>query len=427
MSALAQFAVLRRARQFRRLFLARLGSEFGNWLATIGLTVSVYARTGSATWVGALLLAQLLPGALAGLVLGPLADRLPRRRMLISSDVINASIFVAIAFFPRTGPMVGLAALSSLAAVLFRPAVFAGLPNLVDVEELPAANSLLGLSETVSMMAGPALAGALLLVANATTLFALDAASFLLSALLLLAIPAGALQSERAPSRGHWRDLGDGFGLLKSNRALRAILFGWGLAIAAGGLINVSQIVLVKHALHGGNFSYGLFSACSGIGLALGSVAGASLLGRWGVSRLYNRSLLVMSLATGAAAASPDVPVALVFVVMLGLANMTGLLAGMTIVQQTTGDSMRGRVFTNIGCVMQLLLGLGLVAGGPLTGAVGARLAWASASVLTLGAAGLVFLLLPRSRSVTISVDTGAACIAEADTAYLGPLRRAAS
>jgi len=103
--------LLRRNAGFRMLFLATLGSLLGTWLATIALTVDVYDRTHSGSWVSALLIAVFLPTIVVGVAVGPLLDRLSRRRLMIASDLLRAGVFVALPFVDRPLWIVGLAGL----------------------------------------------------------------------------------------------------------------------------------------------------------------------------------------------------------------------------------------------------------------------------------------------------------------------------
>ena len=82
----SRFTLLENSR-FRLLFLATAASSLGNWLAVIALQVDVYDRTHSAWWVGELLIANILPAVFIGLLLGPLVDRLSRKRLMIGSDL----------------------------------------------------------------------------------------------------------------------------------------------------------------------------------------------------------------------------------------------------------------------------------------------------------------------------------------------------
>lgn len=401
-----QVGLLARAPDFRRLFLARLTSEIGNWLSVIALSVVVYDTTGSATWVGTLLLAKFIPSATLGLILGPLADRLPRRRLLVVSDLINATIFCTLAFVSTIPVIIVLALLSGVASALFRPTVFAGLPNLVSKGDLPHANALISLAENGANLAGPVIAGVLLALLGPTPVFLFDGLTFLVSALILLRIPAAALQSSKSISKGHWRDVGDGLTLIFRERALYVILLSWGLASIGFSGINVAEVVFAKSDLDGGDVGFGILVASSGLGLVLGSVIAGPLITRRGVARVYWLALAAMSLSILAAAGSPALWIAAVFAVFFGVANTVGLIGNTTLIQQVTPDAMRGRVFTSLGSSITLALGLGMLAAGPVTSATSGRVAYAlAAGVLALAA--LVAMVMIPSTEETLPETAG--------------------
>ena len=196
-----QFSLLENGR-FRLLFFATFASGIGNWLAVIALQVDVYDRTHSGWWVGALLIANILPAVFLGLLLGPLVDRLSRKGLMIGSDVGGSRVFVALPFAElrdrdrrssRRSPGIGNA--------FFRPAVLAGLPNLVAEERARRPRTRCSSSSSgrrprsgrssaarSSPRPGPDLA------------YWVNAATFAVSALLVLADP-GAAAAERAPDR----------------------------------------------------------------------------------------------------------------------------------------------------------------------------------------------------------------------------------
>ncbi len=148
--------LLSAAPAFRQLFVATLASGAGTWLAVVALTVDVYDRTRSGRWVSALLIADFLPMIVIGLALGPLFDRLPRRTLLIGADLARLAVFCALPFADSAGAIVGLAAVAGVATAFFRPTVYAGLPNLVDEGDLPAANSRFQTAERLTVTPGPA-------------------------------------------------------------------------------------------------------------------------------------------------------------------------------------------------------------------------------------------------------------------------------
>ena len=148
--ASGRLTLLRRGSAFRLLFAATACSAVGTYLAAIALAVDVKARTDSASWVAALLIADFLPIVVVGLALGPLVDRLQRRRLMIVSDLVRASVFCALPFVGDPAAIVALAGVNGIATGFFRPAVWAGMPNLVDDDDLPQANSLLSTVESVA-------------------------------------------------------------------------------------------------------------------------------------------------------------------------------------------------------------------------------------------------------------------------------------
>src|SRR5262249_33936800 len=155
-------------------------------------------------------------------------------------------------------------------------AVYAGIPNLVPDEELPRANALLQTVENASWFVGPLLGGLLTAAVGPSLPYAINAASFAVSIALIVRIPSRLLQSERALSRGHWRDLRDGFGAALRSASMRAVLVGWGIASFALGGSNVATIFIAKDTLSGGDVGYGLLGGATGAGLVLGSFASAA-------------------------------------------------------------------------------------------------------------------------------------------------------
>ena len=116
---------------FRLLFLSTLGSSIGTLLAAIALAIDVKDRTDSGLWVGAVLIVEFLPTILVGLTLGPLLDRLDAPALMVVADLVRAAVFAALPFATSAAQIVALALVAGLANGFFRPAVYAGVPNLV--------------------------------------------------------------------------------------------------------------------------------------------------------------------------------------------------------------------------------------------------------------------------------------------------------
>ena len=376
---------------FRNLFFATLGSSVGTLLAAVALALDVKDRTDSSPhsglWVFAVLAVEFLPTIAVGLLLGPLLDRLERRSLMIAADVLRVGVFVALPFAPNAASVVGLALVAGLATGFFRPAVYAGVPNLVPDEDLPRANALLQTVENASWAVGPLLGGVLTAAAGPSAAYAINAASFVVSIALLVRIPPHLLQSERALSRGHWSDLREGFRAALQSPSMRAVLVAWGIASLATGVANVSEIFLAKDTFSAGDFGYGLLYAAIGGGLVLGSFGSAGLLARYGVAGVYGGSMALMAVGYGAAAASPDVWIAAACCVVFGLGNGGAVACNALLVQRGTFDLLRGRALTFVMSVTYALLFAGEGIGGLFLNRAGARWLWGGSAGLLLVAA----------------------------------------
>jgi MFS family permease len=312
---------------------------------------------------------------------------------MVGADVLRAAVFFALPFTSSPGAIVALAAVAGIANGFFRPAVYAGVPNLVSDEDLPAANALLQAMENVSWAIGPVLGGLLTAAAGPHTAYWINGASFVVSALLIARIPARMLQSETALTRGHWRDLGDGFLVVMRSRTLLAVLVAWGVACFGIGGANVAEIFLAKNTFHAGDFGYGLLYGAIGGGLVLGSFAGSILLERAGPARTYAGALVVMALGFGGAAASPDIWVAAVCAVVGGFGDGAAIVCNAVLVQRGAADEMRGRALTLVMSATFLATAAANVVAGELLHSVSPRWIWGGAATAYLLAALIGYVL----------------------------------
>jgi MFS family permease len=378
----AQLAPLRLP-GFRNLFFATFGSSVGTLLAAVALAIDVKDRTAasaySGLWVAAVIIVEFLPTIIVGLLLGPLLDRLERRSLMIAADALRVGVFVALPFASNAATVVALAFVAGLATGFFRPAVYAGIPNLVPDEELPNANALLQTVENASWAIGPLVGGILTAAWSPSVAYAINAASFVVSIALLLQISPRLLQSERALSRGHWSDLREGFSAAFHSPSMRAVLVGWGIASVAAGGGTVTEIFLAKDTFSAGDFGYGLLLGSIGGGLVLGSFTSATAVVRYGVARVYGTSLAVMGIGYIATAASPNVWVGACCCVVAGIGNGAAIACNALLVQRGTFDRLRGRALTFVMSATYALAGVGNGLGGLFVHTVGARWIWGGA------------------------------------------------
>ena len=400
--------LLRTAPSFRLLFLATLGSSLGTLLATIALVIDVKDRTDSGPWVAALMFVEFLPAVAVGLFFGPLLDRLPRRGVMIVSDLVRCGVFCTLPFADSAGQIVVLAGIAGFTTGFFRPAVYAGLPNLVSEHELARANSVIQTGENVSWTVAPVLGGALVAATSPDTAYWVNAVSFLLSAVLLSRIPAEKLQGALAVSQGFLRDLAEGFGRVLRTPVLRTVLIVWTIALAAIAASNTAQVFLAKDSFSGGDFGYGLIFGCIGLGLALGSLAAGTWVEKRSVGTVYAASILLLAIGIGAAGAVPNLWAALPCFVLSGIGNGVAIVCNSLLVQRGASDDVRGRVFTVIMSVNYAAYGIAVLAAGPLTDSYGPR--WVYGVVgLVLAFASLVAFVLGREAITERSAEVEAA------------------
>jgi MFS family permease len=388
-----QLSLLGTAPGFRLLFLATLGSSLGTLLATVALVVDIKDRTNSGSWVSALMIAEFLPAVAVGLFLGPLLDRVSRRGLMIVSDLVRAGVFCTLPFASAAGQIVALAGIAGLATGFFRPAVYAGLPNLVEEKELARANSLIQTSENVSWAVAPVIGGALVAASGPDLAYWLNGASFLVSALLLLRLSADKLQGALGVSRGHLRDLKDGFARVLRTRSLLTVLVVWTIVLGAVASTQTAQVFLAKDSFDAGDFGYGLIFGCIGLGLAVGSFGAGTWVERRSVGTVYAASILLQAIGVAAAAVAPNVWFSLPCFALAGIGNGIAVVCNSLLVQRGAPDAIRGRVFTVIMSVNYAVYGLGFVIAGPLTDGVGPRWVFGGVGVVLAFASFVAYAL----------------------------------
>ena len=186
---------------FRKLWLSQVVSEVGDWAARLALTTLIYERTGSAAWAALMAVSALLPMLGPGQVLASLADRMDRRVILVSSDVIRGGIFtvIAVTHLP-TGALLALSIASGVATVPFEAARSAAILDVTPGERVPAAMALGQATQSLALVVGWAAGGLLLTLIGTSGALAVNAATFALSASFLIRLPSLHPQAEAADS-----------------------------------------------------------------------------------------------------------------------------------------------------------------------------------------------------------------------------------
>jgi MFS family permease len=382
----AALALLRGERQARRFFAAHTQSSLGSGAAYVALLLLAYHRFHSPWAITLVLLADFLPAIALGPLLGAAVDRFGRRRCAVIADAARTLAFAGIWLAPSFALTVGLALIAGVGTALFKPAVLAGLPNLVDDERLPAATSLYGAIADLGHTLGPALAGAALLVTGPRELLLANAITFAVSAALIAQVDLGAPaneSSERRPSL--FAEARDGISVTLRIPSIRTLLIGSSLAILAAGMTNVGELQLAKSSLHAGDAGFSIFVALSGIGIVAGSLAAGS--GQGALTRRYLFGMVAMAAGMLVAGLAPVFAIAAVAFVALGGGNGLASVSEQLLIQRTVPEDLLGRAFGVKSALISSAFAASLLLGGLVTSLVGPRVLFAIAGAGLLCAA----------------------------------------
>ncbi|MHB8507282.1 MAG: MFS transporter [Candidatus Dormibacteria bacterium] len=355
-------------RPFLKLWAAAGLSNFGDMLTTTGLALAAYGATRSTASVGLIFAARALPNLLFGLPAGGLVDRYDRKVVMVGMDVLRA-VLVGLLPLLLTAPfalVLGLAFLVSCATVLFNPARSAALPDIVPSHMLQGANSAMSFIEKLTEILGYGAAAVIILIGGLPLVFVIDALTFVLSAVIVIAITFPEVILETRPSltfRQARRDVVEGLQVVRDIKELRAIIPFSTLMVVAGSAIGPLMVPLAIDRLHAGSFGFPLLE---------GAIAGGAIIGALLTSILeFTRrgtSMLVGAVLMGGcvlvAALSPVLPLTMVFLAGAGIANMIYVIPMITAIQTSTESRVRGRVFA----LRSTLVQLGVLAGAAYAG-----------------------------------------------------------
>jgi MFS family permease len=336
--------LLRHERKSRVFFGAHAQSSLGTGAGYVALLVLAYDRLESPWAISLVLLADFLPSMFLGPIFGAAADRWSRRWCAASADVARALAFISLAFVDGFAITVALALLAGVGTGLFRPAVMAGLPRLVAPARLPAATSLYGALADVGFTLGPALAGVGLLLASAETVMLVNGLSFAVSAVVLTRVPLGG-GGRREEPRALMRDARAGVRAVARMPGLRAVIAGSSAVVLFAGLFNVGELLLAENELGAGGSGFAMLVAIFGLGVVVGSLAGASCSEPTAMKHRYLIGLGVTGLGFLTAAAAPGVVFAAFGFAVAGVGNGLTLVHERLLLQITVRDELLGRVF----------------------------------------------------------------------------------
>jgi MFS family permease len=383
-------SLLRNVR-FLRLWIGQGTSFVGDAVSMVALVVLVVQITGSASAVGGALVARLLP-TIASPLAGVLADRLDRRIVLVASDLARAVLVLGLVFARDLATIYVLVFLMGLARTVFNPTVRAAFPSVVGGGDLTRANALISGTFSTSIMVGPALGGLLVASIGVDAAFLADAATYLVSAILLSRVPLPRPRRESEEEEGFVRELRSGFGYLIGARIPLAIVVGAFLTILTINATVPAEVFLAKETFGTGDAGYGLLVSLWGGGMVLGSAMMAVLGDRINLVLFYILSIFVGAFALVGTGLAPAFVLALGALTVEGAATGIDNVATDTILQKRVPEAFLGRVFSIRFLGYSAGEVLAYPVGGLLVDAVGPRSTYLLAGLAT-AAAGLLVLL----------------------------------
>ena len=393
---------------FRWFFTGQTVSLLGSAMAPVALAFAVLDASGRAGDLGVVLAVRMVP--LLGFLLigGAVADRLPRRAVLVVSNLGAAVTQGAVAALLLSGhyalgAIAGLEFLNGLLSAFTTPALRGLLPELVPTDQLQRANALLGTVRNGSKVLGPSVAGLLVVATGGGAAIALDAVSYLLAAACLLRLPAGPVPAVRADGRRRLvRDLREGWTTFRSTPWLWPVTLAFcGVNLVQTGTWQILGPELTARS--GSAATWGLLLSVRGAGMLLMSTA---------LYRLTVRRLLAFGQLASALFALPllalgarlPVPWLLVTGFVAGLGSSVSSIGWDTSLQEHVPQRLLSRVSAYDDLFSYLAIPIGQLTVGPASATFGPH-----ATTTLAGLAAMTFALLPLTLRTVRQLPHGVA------------------
>ncbi|MGW1029336.1 MFS transporter [Streptomyces sp. NPDC002577] len=387
---------------FRLLWTSSTISGLGSWLLVVALPFYVFQLTGSPAATGLTLALEAAPSLLIGPWAGALLDRRRPAHAMWLADLASAAAVALILLADRPGRvwLLYLAVLGmNLATTVFRPAARALTPAVLGTgPDLATANAFTALSGSVLRLVAPPLGAVLLAGPGITWVVLIDITSYLMSAALIARVG----RSIPAPppvtcERSSLADLRVGLAHVARTPLLRGPLAGNGVFLTANAALTALLVPFVTNHLHAPGYSVGYLISGLGAGFVFGSAAARRLLDRFAIRRLLAGTQLANGVAYFALFNSPDLAVAVVSAMVIGLPGSILLISVETHIQRTAPPSMLGRIGALFFAMDSLATVIGALSAPALVALLGLSPALNSISALALLAAPVTWITLPPS------------------------------
>jgi MFS family permease len=400
------FAVLRQ-RNFALLWFGGLISYIGDWILLTALPVYVFTLTQSVLATGLMFAISMVPSVLLGSVAGVFVDRWDRKWTMVVTNLARAPLWFSLIFVDSVERLwiVYLVAFTSRCIAQFGgPAEDALLPKLVGEDHLLNANALNALNNNLARLIGPALGGVVFGAFGFGLVVILEAASFLISGIMVALINAPASvtratheahEEEEAKPRsvlGEWKD---GISIVRHNSTVAALFILLGFNAVAEGILSVLMVIYITVVIGGGALEFGWLLTAQAVGGLLGGLFVGQLSKRVKPKQLVGPGFLLLGIIDLLIFNIPNLPVALILMAVVGL-PVVALQAGvMTLFQTSVPDRFRGRVLGAYGTTYSLVLLASTLFTSFFGSAIGVVLMLSAAATLDVLAGLAALKLLP--------------------------------
>lgn len=371
-------------KNFILLFLGGLVSRIGNGIHNIALIWFVLDLTGSGTTTGIIMLLSTLPGVIVGPFSGVVADRISRKFLIVSMDIIRGLVAIWLAWTVYTG-IAGFLHISiatvliALSSTFFNPAVSATIPNIVDDRNLQQANSYEHFSMNLTQIIGAALGGFLIALTGVAGVFLINGASYLISAFSEMFISIPPLKENPETRISFFQDLKFGASYLYQHKDIFSL---FSIAILlnffCAGLFIVGFPFLFKEVLQVSSRLFGLTQSVFSAGALIGALIMGSIPEIKNHYRILIISLGVSSIITifmGIPVTPPVLntfnllTIYFVLLILLFLDGINNAIINVPIsvlLQRLIPDELRGRIFGLLGAFCQGLIPISIALAGYL-------------------------------------------------------------
>jgi MFS family permease len=350
--------------------------------AAVALALVVYGRTHSTAWVSVSLILSLGLSAVLGPLGGVVADRYPRRTVMLTVSVAEVAVFLAMTAVREPGQLVALAALSAIVFLPYEGSATAILPTLVRDSDLPRAAGSVSAAQQTATLIAPAIAGAAVGALGRAPTFLAIAAIYALAAGAVLRLPAvPAPVGLPAGLRGEVRD---GLAALTGDRVILTITGAHTLLVVFSAATLVAGVALSERVFDTGDSGYGLMVSAWGAGMVVGSLLGGRLVDRRTPLAVFAAGLVLAGVGLATVSVAPVLLAALAALAVGGVGNGAEYTAKTVLFQRRIRNELLGRARAAELAVARAAYAVSFLLGGLLVGAVGVRGVFALAAVGTL-------------------------------------------